>query len=205
MSPASILGMTAVVLSILFAWPQAWKSLRTADLAGISSVSTLLVFATSSTWFAYGLIVDDLALTVANAVTVVAVSVTLAALARRHRVGSRQVMSVVPPWLAVTVAAMAFTGVTGVGVVGIALAVSMVVPQAFRVFRHSRIEGVSTATYALLAAVGATWLAYGFVVGDPIIVMPNLFMTPLAAAIAIRTAASRRRIRPDAAVVHSPA
>ena len=65
-------------------------------------------------------------------------------------------------------------------------------PQTFHVLRAPSLHGVSVPTYALLCVTAVSWAAYGFGVGDPLVVVTNLVVLPCAALVLALTLASRR-------------
>jgi uncharacterized protein with PQ loop repeat len=173
-----LFGTLGVVLSIVFAWPQALRARRAEDLSGVSAQTTLLLVFTATTWLLYGALVRDAAIVVANLVTVLAAALTLTTLLRRGRTDLAELLPLVGGWVLVLVVAagggVLTDGATPIGLFGAALGISMSVPQAWRVARGHGTEGVSLATYLLLLAVMATWLAYGLLLHDPVLWVPNL-------------------------------
>lgn len=169
-----------MVLSIAFAWPQAWRAARADDVSGISAPTTLLLICTSTTWLLYGLAVADASLIAGNGVTMLAAMLTLAVVLRRSVERPAALAPLLVAWLAVLtivalVAGALDLGPAPVGVLGAVLGVTMSIPQAWRITRGHGTEGVSLATYVLLMAVMTSWLVYGLLLGDPVVWSPNVF------------------------------
>ncbi len=66
-------GFLAAILGTVCWIPQAWKAWSTRDTSGLSLPSNLMFLLTVSLWLAYGLMVGDLPLILANVCAVMAV------------------------------------------------------------------------------------------------------------------------------------
>ncbi|MGB9429587.1 MAG: SemiSWEET transporter [Gammaproteobacteria bacterium] len=72
-----IIGLAAAALTTLSFVPQVWRSLRTRDTRGVS-LGMYAVFTLGITlWLVYGLLIRDLPVTLANAVTLVLAVIVL--------------------------------------------------------------------------------------------------------------------------------
>lgn len=72
-----IVGLTAAALTTLAFLPQVWRSLRTRDLHGIS-LGMYAVFTLGTVlWVAYGTLVGDFPVLLANAVTLFLAAIVL--------------------------------------------------------------------------------------------------------------------------------
>lgn len=76
-SPVSLLGYAAATLTTASFFPQAFKTLRGADVSGISLRTYGLLTMGIATWAVYGLLLRDGPLIAANLVTLVPASVVL--------------------------------------------------------------------------------------------------------------------------------
>jgi MtN3 and saliva related transmembrane protein len=76
-SPVSLLGYGAAFLTTASFFPQAFKTLRGADVSGISLRTYGLLTLGVATWAVYGLLLQDGPLIAANLVTLVPASVVL--------------------------------------------------------------------------------------------------------------------------------
>ena len=64
-----IIGLVAAMLTTLAFVPQVWRSLRTRDTRGISLGMYTAYTVGIALWLAYGLLIRDLVVTLANAAT----------------------------------------------------------------------------------------------------------------------------------------
>jgi MtN3 and saliva related transmembrane protein len=76
-SPVSLLGYAAAFLTTASFFPQAFKTLRGADVSGISLRTYGLLTVGIATWAVYGLMLRDGPLIAANLITLVPASVVL--------------------------------------------------------------------------------------------------------------------------------
>ena len=81
------LGYPAAVLTTLAFVPQAWLTLRTRDVRGISATTYAALTAGIALWLAYGLVEGDWALIISNTVTLPLAASILVAKLRGMRGG----------------------------------------------------------------------------------------------------------------------
>lgn len=67
--PPEVMGTIAAILTTSCFIPQAWKIIRTRDTAAISLWMYLLFTAGVSCWLAYGILLEELPIIIANLVT----------------------------------------------------------------------------------------------------------------------------------------
>lgn len=72
-----IIGLTAAALTTLSLLPQVWRSFKTRDTRGISLGMYVAYTIGIALWLAYGLLIHDLVVTLANAVTLIFAAVIL--------------------------------------------------------------------------------------------------------------------------------
>ncbi|HET7922175.1 MAG TPA: SemiSWEET transporter [Gammaproteobacteria bacterium] len=72
------IGLAAAVLTTISFVPQVWRSLRTHDLRGISLGMYAVFTLGIALWLVYGVLIHDLPVTLANAVTLVLAGIVLA-------------------------------------------------------------------------------------------------------------------------------
>jgi uncharacterized protein with PQ loop repeat len=65
-----------------------------------------------------------------------------------------------------------------VGFIAIAISGSSIFPQLIHVIRTENLHGISLASYAMTIISCSSWLAYGFVVSDPLISAQNFVTVP---------------------------
>jgi uncharacterized protein with PQ loop repeat len=73
----------------------------------------------------------------------------------------------------------------GVGYLGAALGVAMVVPQIVRTLRNRTLPGVSVMSWALMALACLTWMLYGFRAGEVPQIPGNILMVAGSAVIVV--------------------
>lgn len=72
-----IIGLTAAALTTLSLLPQVWRSYKTRDTRGISLGMYVAYTVGIALWLVYGLLIHDLVVTLANAVTLFLAAVIL--------------------------------------------------------------------------------------------------------------------------------
>ncbi|MGC9310298.1 MAG: SemiSWEET transporter [Candidatus Aenigmatarchaeota archaeon] len=78
MDPVIVIGLLAGLLTTLSSLPQVLKSLKTKKTSDISVWWVLLLFSGVGLWLAYGIMVSDLPLIAANAVSILLVGALIA-------------------------------------------------------------------------------------------------------------------------------
>ncbi|MET0954914.1 MAG: hypothetical protein ABWY68_03120 [Cryobacterium sp.] len=76
---------------------------------------------------------------------------------------------------------------------GAGLSCLLSVPQALRVLRAERLDGVSAATYWIVLSNAAIWGAWSLITGEYAVGMPALVNGPAAIVILCHVAAARRK------------
>jgi MtN3 and saliva related transmembrane protein len=71
----------------------------------------------------------------------------------------------------------------GVGAVAGALGAFASMPQAIKIVRERRADGVSGVTYLMMASAGGLWVLYGVYRGAPSIVVWNMVWTLICTAV----------------------
>jgi uncharacterized protein with PQ loop repeat len=75
---------------------------------------------------------------------------------------------------------------------GAALSCLLSVPQAIRVLRADRLDGVSASTYVIVLSNAAVWAAWSLLTGEHAVGIPALINGPAAFLILHRLATARR-------------
>jgi MtN3 and saliva related transmembrane protein len=81
-SQIEILGLMAACLTTLCWLPQAWRTMRTRDTRSLSLITQAALTAGVGLWLLYGILLGNLALILANGVSIVPLSIILAMKAR---------------------------------------------------------------------------------------------------------------------------
>jgi uncharacterized protein with PQ loop repeat len=81
-------------------------------------------------------------------------------------------------------------GVTGF--IAFVVGASSVLPQTFTSAKSDDLSGVSLPTYVLLFFTAVAWSAYGFIVKDALVVLPNVVVIPCAIFIGAKIIRTRK-------------
>jgi uncharacterized protein with PQ loop repeat len=184
MDAAAVLGALGTMVGLVRALPQLIRLLRTGDVHGVSLDSAATSSVVSFGWATYGLLTDQLAVTLATGSSgVVFLLITSVALRRGRSVTE---LRAAPIWFVVLVAAASFAGDRGLGVL---LPVSVLVanvPQLLVAYREADLTGLSLSTWLLSVTDGAVWTAYALVTGDAAILVFGVLQLSTSGAIALR-------------------
>jgi uncharacterized protein with PQ loop repeat len=186
-----LLGLWCACLSVAFVWPQVARVYRQRTVEGVAPNGTLHVAVAAALWTIYGLARADLAVSAANAAVVVAMALIAAQQIRYGTLPARTAGLTAVVTVIVGSCALAISPDL-VGWLAIGAGATSALPQTFHVLRSSSLDGVSVPTYALLCLTASSWAAYGFGIGDPLIVVTNLVVLPCAVVVLARTLLSRR-------------
>jgi uncharacterized protein with PQ loop repeat len=185
-------GVLAVVVTVVRAWPQAWHLVRHPEHLGVSVSTWVLALMTAGIWISYGVVEDEPVNLVANALAGLGSAGVLTALARR----GRAVLPAVAGALAVVAALVALDRLAvdgALGVVGVAVGGGMFVPQAVRAVRAPTTAGISATAWWLVLAAAVIWSVYGALIDRAVVVAPGFIQFPAGAAVLLRLRADRVR------------
>jgi len=193
-------SVVAVALTVVFAWPQVFRVLRH-GIDGVSVGAITLSMVGASAWLGYGIASDLAPVIVSNLGVLIGQLVVTVELVRKGALGSARAAGAVA-------AAMALLGLSQLDaltdpiVIAAALvAITSLVAQLAEVVRDPhRLEGLSASTYGILTSVATTWIIYGALKGDGVIIATNIVALPMAAYI---TRAAVRSHREVASVVNA--
>lgn len=182
-----ILGLACIVGTSAFKWPQAWKARLPGLTQGVSRRGSIYGLVAALLWIGYGIDRGDSAVVTAN-ISVAVASILVVVALRRDGALVLGALATAVVGAASLVAGLSLVSGLGLGLVAIALTISGMAAQTWVVLRRgASVDGVSTATFALLTAVALLWIGYGMLRGDPLVVLPNLVMAPCAATVAWRS------------------
>ena len=184
MDAAGVLGALGTLVGLVRALPQLVRLVRTRDAHGVSLDTAATSSVVSFGWATYGLLTDQLAVTLATGSSgVVFVLITLMALRLGHHVVE---LRAAPVWLVVLGGTAALAGADGLGV---ALPVSVLVanvPQLIVAYREPDLTGLSLSTWLLSVCDGAVWATYALVTGDAAILVFGVLQLTTSGAIVLR-------------------
>lgn len=153
-------GLLAAALITACVVPQVIRVLRSRDLTGVSTTAAAQACLSCGAWTAYAL-AAGMGLAALSSCLGTALWGTIAAVSAAR---SRRWPSA---WVAVwglTVAVAAIAGLTVLGVVLLAEALTNTLPQAWHARRQ--VAGVSVATYVMMTSGAACWVVYAVDAGD---------------------------------------
>jgi len=82
---------------------------------------------------------------------------------------------------------------TIVGILASAASITSFLPQAWRIIKERKIEGLSKATYAMTTTGFALWTTYGVLLGEPPLIVTNGLCFLLAAFILMMLLMSKQQ------------
>ena len=196
MTTHDVVAVIAVALTVVFAWPQVFRVLRH-GIDGISVGAITLSMVGAAAWLGYGIARGLAPVIVANSGVLTGQLVVTFELMRKGALPKGRAAGAV----AVAAALLGLSQVMALTDVIVAaaglVAIASLVAQLVEVAREPhRLEGLSASTYAILTSVGASWITYGILEHDGVIIVTNLIAVPMAAYIAF--AASRSHHELDA-------
>lgn len=182
------LSVLATILTVLRSWPQFIRIVAKGDGVGVSALTWTLALANHSGWLTFAVLADVPLLMLTNFLA----AVGCAAIVWKVRSANLALLTIT---VASVLAALVFQLGESVLLVAInATAIAMFVPQAIRVLRTGS-EGVSTAAWGIAALASMSWIAWGFVLERPTLVVAHFVMLPTSLVIA---AISIQPVRPTA-------
>jgi uncharacterized protein with PQ loop repeat len=185
-------GAVAVVTTVLRSWPQAWKVTRSTDVSGVSVLTWALAASCHMSWVTYGVMRGLVATWLANGAAGVGCLLVLGTLRIRHRRRlGRVVLTAVGGTLLAVTAMRVLTGVAGVGLVALLLALAMFVPQTYATMKGGT-SGVSSVAWLFIFLSTVAWAAYGVAESDAFVALPTVVIGPCAAVVLVRSLSHSR-------------
>ncbi len=175
---AEILGAWCVALSFAFIWPQVWRAVRHETSHGLSPFALMHGLVGSALWFSYGVIQSDVAVWFSNTSFMIAQSIIISVVYRHGHIPRTVLLRLIAMMIIVP---LGFTQMPAapVGFIAIAISGSSIFPQMFHVMRTDNLHGISLASYGMTIISCSSWLAYGFVISDPMISAQNFVTVPI--------------------------
>ena len=132
----------------------------------------------SALWFSYGIIQGDVAVWFSNTSFMIAQSIIISVVYRHGHIPLQVLLRLIAVMIIVP---LGFTQMPAapVGFIAIAISGSSIFPQLIHVIRTENLHGISLASYGMTIISCASWLAYGFVVSDPMISAQNFVTVPI--------------------------
>ena len=187
----NILGIVASILSMLFIWPQVILVYRSNTVEGLSPIGALQGICGSTLWSVYGLSQSDVAVGGSNLLIVVALALLARAMVKHGTLpASRLYVTIFAITAFSFICVSVSPGVTGF--IAFVVGASSVLPQTFTSAKSDDLSGVSLPTYVLLFFTAVAWSAYGFIVKDALVVLPNVVVIPCAIFIGAKIIRTRK-------------
>jgi uncharacterized protein with PQ loop repeat len=154
-----------------------WRAVRHDTSHGISPFALMHGLVGSALWFSYGVIQSDVAVWFSNTSFIIAQSIIISVVYRHGHIPRTVLIRVIA---AMIIVPLAFTQLPAapVGFIAIAISGSSIFPQLIHVIKTENLHGISLASYAMTIISCSSWLAYGFVVSDPLISAQNFVTVP---------------------------
>ncbi len=80
-----------------------------------------------------------------------------------------------------------------IGILAVLLTTTQFIPQVYRAYHLKSIHGLSLSTFLMITATATTWVIYGVLIADRVVVIANFFVLVSTAAIVLRMLYLRRR------------
>ena len=187
----NILGIVASIMSMLFIWPQVILVYRNNTVEGLSPLGALQGICGSTLWSVYGLSRSDVAVGGSNFLIVVALALLAQAMVKHGTLpASRLYVTIFAITAFSFICVSVSPGVTGF--IAFVVGASSVLPQTFTSAKSDDLSGVSLPTYVLLFFTAVAWSAYGFIVEDALVVLPNVVVIPCAIFIGAKIIRTRK-------------
>ena len=185
------MGVWCTFTSLVFIWPQVWRMLRRDTSHGISPYSIAHGLVGSSMWFAYGILMDRIAIWFSNGSFITAQIIIISVLSRHGKMP----LSLLARYVAVLAALLAVSvpaSASAVGWVATFISVTSLMPQVVHTARTDNLHGISVVSWALTIMSASSWMVYGWMLDDVIMSVINYFTIPMM--IYVMTMAIRWRI-----------
>jgi uncharacterized protein with PQ loop repeat len=188
---AAVLGPICTILSVSLIWPQVLRVYRLKTVDGISPFGTLHGVAGCTLWTSYGIAQGVGPLIVSNGVIGLAlVSIGVAQIRHRTLLASTLAGAIVA-FVAIAAGSLMISS-TLTGWLAIVVGMTSIIPQTRYVVTATSLAGVSLPMYALVVSSSVMWVAYGLVIGDPLVLMPHTVVLPCGVYIAYKVWRSQR-------------
>lgn len=183
-SVEDVVSVVAVVLTVVFAWPQVFRALRH-GVDGVSAGAITQSMVAASAWLGYGIARGLVPVLVANLGVMSGQLVVTLELVRHGAIPRSSAAVAITG--AVALIALSQVSVLTDPIVAVAglVACTSVLTQLLEVLREPhRLEGLSASTYGLLTGMSVAWFVYGVLLSDVVIIATNVIVFPMAAYIA---------------------
>ncbi|MFM8870366.1 MAG: SemiSWEET family transporter [Actinomycetota bacterium] len=181
----SFFAVWCSVLSLSFIWPQVWRTVRHDSTQGLSAFAAVYGVVGAGLWFAYGLGAGNSAIWFSNASFIVAQSIIITVMWRHGRVPRVMLTRFATLFAAVLVVLLPLPS-TAFGWTATVVSASSLVPQAVHVARAENMHAISLASWVVTIISASSWMAFGWVIDDPVMSVVNYITIPMMIFILVR-------------------
>lgn len=179
------MGVWCTITSLVFIWPQVWRMVRHDTSHGISPFSVAHGLVGSAMWFTYGVSMGREAIWFSNGSFIVAQLIIISVL---YRHGSMP-MALMAKFAAALGALLLIAVPVSPAVVGwmaTAVSVTSLMPQVIHVMKSDNLHGISVISWLMTILSSASWMIYGWMLGDIIMSVINYFTIPMMIFIMVK-------------------
>lgn len=180
MNPQLVFATIAVAATVMCSIPQVVKIYISNVPKAISGVSSVAMLFASISWLGAGFSAGDEPLTVANAFLSVFNTLILVLIFQKVGVHRTRTLLVTVLLAGLLAAVRFYLPQEGLGLFAASLTAVMLIPQGFKIIRLKQSSGVSGFSYLMMAVSGLSWVIYGHITGNMILILPNLVLFPTA-------------------------
>ena len=179
MSANDVVSVVAVTLTVVFAWPQVFRVLRH-GIDGVSVGAITLSMVGASAWLGYGIARALAPVIIANFGVMTGQLVVTFELVRKQALSKRRAAGAVGAAVVLLGLSQVAALTDAIAAAAALVAITSVVTQLIEVVREPhRLEGLSAGTYGILTSVSVSWITYGILERDGIIIAANLIVLPM--------------------------
>lgn len=185
MEPKEIFEILAVFLTVIYSIPQVAKVYLSNFPKAVSGITTVLMVFSSLSMLLFGYFTTNITVQSAYLFLFVFNLIVLLLIVQKAGVNKLRI-AITSIVFAVALACTAiFLPKETFGYFGGLVSSFMVIPQGFKMIRQREATGVSGLSYLLMAFASLSWLAYGHLTENMLLVLPNLVVFPTAALVYI--------------------
>lgn len=185
MEPKEIFEILAVFLTVIYSVPQVVKVYLSNSPKAVSGITTVLMVFSSLSMLLFGFFSANIAVQSAYLFLFLSNLVVLLLIVQKAGVNKLRISITSIVFAAGLACCALFLPKDTFGYFGGIVSSFMVIPQGFKMIRQREATGVSGLSYLLMAFASLSWLAYGHLTENMLLVLPNLVVFPTAALVYI--------------------
>jgi MtN3 and saliva related transmembrane protein len=185
MEPKEIFEILAVFLTVVYSVPQVVKVYLSNSPKAVSGITTVLMVFSSLSMLLFGFFSANIAVQSAYLFLFLSNLIVLLLIVQKAGVNKLRISITSVVFAAGLACCALFLPKDTFGYFGGIVSSFMVIPQGFKMIRQREATGVSGLSYLLMAFASLSWLAYGHLTENMLLVLPNLVVFPTAALVYI--------------------